>query len=55
MTATLERPETPTTNPVRAAVYLRQSRDRTGARLAVERQREDCLKLCAARGWEPIE
>jgi DNA invertase Pin-like site-specific DNA recombinase len=44
---------------MRAAVYLRQSRDRdkdgnqTG--LAVARQREDCLKLCRERGWEPTE
>lgn len=29
--------------------------DREGTGLAVARQREDCLKLCAARGWEPVE
>ncbi|MGY1691993.1 recombinase family protein [Geodermatophilus sp. SYSU D01105] len=40
---------------VRAAVYLRQSLDRDGTGLAVARQREDCLKLCADRGWEPVE
>jgi site-specific DNA recombinase len=40
---------------VRAAVYLRQSLDREGTGLAVARQREDCLKLCAARDWEPVE
>ncbi len=36
----------------RAFVYLRQSLDRTGSGAAVERQREDCLKLCAERGWD---
>lgn len=35
----------------RTAVYLRQSKDRDRDELAVSRQREDCLKLCAARGW----
>src|SRR3954453_23213789 len=40
---------------VRAAVYLRQSLDRDGSGLAVARQRQDCLKLCADRGWEPVE
>jgi DNA invertase Pin-like site-specific DNA recombinase len=40
---------------VRAAVYLRQSKDQNGAGLAVERQREDCLRLCRERGWEPAE
>jgi site-specific DNA recombinase len=33
------------------AIYLRQSRDRDGNELAVSRQREDCEKLCADRGW----
>ena len=33
------------------AIYLRQSRDRDGNELAITRQREDCLKLCADRGW----
>ncbi len=36
-------------------MYLRQSLDRHGSGLAVARQREDCLKLCADRGWEPVE
>src|SRR3954454_2477541 len=40
---------------VHAAVYLRQSLDRDGSGLAVARQRQDCLKLCADRGWEPVE
>lgn len=37
---------------MRAFVYLRQSLDRAGTGAAVDRQREDCLKLCADRGWE---
>ncbi|MFD4440422.1 recombinase family protein [Nocardia sp. NPDC058519] len=40
---------------MRAAVYLRQSLDRSGNMLAISRQRDDCLKLCAERGWEPVE
>src|SRR5215203_1752693 len=40
---------------MRAAVYLRQSRDQQGTGLAVARQREDCLKLCTERGWTPVE
>lgn len=40
---------------MRAFVYLRQSLDRTGAGAAVDRQREDCLKLCADRGWDPVQ
>ena len=34
-----------------AAIYLRQSLDRNGNMLAVDRQREDCTALCEARGW----
>lgn len=40
---------------MRAFVYTRQSLDRTGLGAAVERQREDCLKLCAERGWTVVE
>jgi DNA invertase Pin-like site-specific DNA recombinase len=36
-------------------VYLRISKDQYGTGLAVDRQREDCLALCAAKGWEPTE
>jgi len=36
---------------MRAAVYLRQSRDAEQNGLAVERQRQDCEKLAAERGW----
>jgi site-specific DNA recombinase len=36
---------------LRAVIYVRQSRDFDGTGLAVERQRTDCEKLCADRGW----
>jgi DNA invertase Pin-like site-specific DNA recombinase len=38
---------------LRAAVYLRQSKDSNGDELAISRQREDCLKLCEQKGWTP--
>ncbi|MGB3483618.1 MAG: recombinase family protein [Mycobacterium sp.] len=38
-----------------AAVYLRISSDPTGLQLGVTRQREDCLRLCAEKGWESVE
>jgi DNA invertase Pin-like site-specific DNA recombinase len=38
-----------------AFVYTRQSLDRTGEGAAVARQREDCLKLCAERGWDVVQ
>jgi DNA invertase Pin-like site-specific DNA recombinase len=38
-----------------AAVYLRQSLDRTGEAVAVSRQREDCTALCDEKGWHPVE
>jgi DNA invertase Pin-like site-specific DNA recombinase len=41
---------------VKTAVYLRQSLDRDQTKLAISRQRDDLLKLCAAKGWDdPIE
>lgn len=40
---------------MRAAVYLRISEDRTGEQLGVTRQREDCVTLCAGKGWTPVE
>jgi len=43
-----------TTSPARAALYLRVSLDATGEMLAVERQREDCQKIVAARGWQAV-
>lgn len=39
------------TTPRRAAVYLRISLDATGEGLAVDRQREACLSIVSARGW----
>jgi site-specific DNA recombinase len=38
--------------PVRAAIYVRISKDRTGAGLGVARQEEDCRELCVRRGWQ---
>ncbi len=38
-----------------AAVYLRQSLDRTGLGAAVDRQRQECLHLVEQRGWTPVE
>ena len=40
---------------MQAAIYLRQSEDRNGDMLAIDRQREDCAKLCAQRGWATVE
>src|ERR1700761_4646285 len=37
--------------PRKAVVYLRQSLDRAGDELAVNRQREDCLRIARERGW----
>ena len=34
-----------------AALYLRQSLDATGEHLAIDRQREDCLRIISDRGW----
>jgi len=39
----------------RAAVYARISSDRDGQRLGVARQVEDGRRICAERGWEPVE
>jgi DNA invertase Pin-like site-specific DNA recombinase len=33
------------------AIYLRQSMDRDRTNVAVDRQREDLLRLCAGKGW----
>jgi DNA invertase Pin-like site-specific DNA recombinase len=38
----------------RAAVYTRISRDRIGAGLGVERQRQDCDQLIRGRGWSLV-
>jgi site-specific DNA recombinase len=39
---------------MRAAVYVRISRDPEGLRAGVDRQRADCLAECERRGWDPI-
>jgi site-specific DNA recombinase len=39
----------------RAAVYTRISSDPSGLRAGVERQRTDCEKLAANRGWQVVE
>lgn len=44
-----------TTNAPRAVLYLRQSLDRTGEALAVDRQRRDCRKLAKARGYKVVQ
>jgi len=41
--------------PLRAVIYCRISRDREGAGLGVERQREDCEQLAAQLGLRVIE
>src|SRR3954449_11592874 len=40
---------------MRAFVYTRQSLDCTGVGAAVDRQREDCRKLCGERGWDIVQ
>lgn len=40
---------------MKALVYLRISQDRTGERAGVTRQKEDCLKRAAERGWQVSE
>jgi len=42
------------TNSTRAAIYTRISFDRSGQRLGVDRQLEDCEKLAADRGLEVV-
>lgn len=37
--------------PRTAAIYLRISKDEEGLGLAIDRQREDCVKLAQQRGW----
>lgn len=36
---------------IRAGIYCRISKDRSGLGLGVERQQEDCAALCERRGW----
>lgn len=40
---------------MKAAIYLRQSEDRSGEEWGVERQREDVTRYVQARGWTVIE
>lgn len=44
-----------TTQPVKAAVYLRISTDANGDGLAVDRQRAECLRIIGERGWTLTE
>lgn len=39
---------------MKTAIYLRQSLDRDETKLAVDRQRDACMALCATRGWSDI-
>lgn len=39
----------------KAAIYLRISLDQTGEGLAVERQKQDCLAIAEAKGYEIVE
>jgi site-specific DNA recombinase len=43
------------TGPLRVALYARQSLDRTGEGLGVERQLQKCREMCAEKGWEVSE
>lgn len=38
-----------------AAIYVRQSLDRTGEQAAVQRQQAECQALCDAQGWHVVE
>ena len=38
----------------RAAIYLRQSQDRSGEQLGIDRQRDECHRLIEARGWAMV-
>ena len=39
---------------MKTAIYLRQSLDKTGEGLAVDRQRQDCEKEATHRSWEVV-
>lgn len=39
----------------RAAIYVRQSLDRSGEALAVTRQEQECREVADAHGWEVVE
>jgi site-specific DNA recombinase len=40
--------------PLKAAIYCRISKDKTGAGLGVERQEQDCRELAARLGWTVV-
>jgi site-specific DNA recombinase len=40
---------------MRAALYLRQSQDRDGIELGIDRQRADCQRLCQQRGYQVVD
>src|SRR4051794_26962927 len=40
---------------VRAIIYRRQSEDRTGQQAGVDRQLEDCQRLCDREGWQVVK
>ncbi|MGI8753570.1 MAG: recombinase family protein [Acidimicrobiales bacterium] len=42
------------TAPRRAVIYRRISQDSTGEAAGVGRQREDCIRYCAQRGWAVV-
>lgn len=41
-------------NMTRAMIYVRISKDREGAGLGVDRQREDCVALATRLGWTVV-
>src|SRR4051812_20565846 len=45
----------PIATPLRAALYLRQSLDKEGLELAIERQETECRRLADARGYTVTE
>lgn len=45
----------PSSAPRKAAIYLRISQDREMDGLAIDRQREDCVRLAEREGWEVVE
>ncbi len=40
---------------LRAAIYVRQSKDIAGIGAAVDRQRQNCERLCDERGWIVVD
>lgn len=40
---------------MKAVIYLRQSLDKTGESLGVERQQAECRRLCEQRGYEVVQ